>query len=61
LLVLVPPFLEESGALCSILSARISTKLHLGTLTSTWGSAVDDILLLVFYALPVHLLLGLSA
>ena len=59
LLVLVPPFLEESGALGSILSARISTKLHLGTLTSTWGSAVDDILLVVFYAFPVYLLLGL--
>ena len=32
LLVLVPPFLEDSGALGGILSARVSTKLHLGTL-----------------------------
>ena len=32
LLVLVPPFLEDSGSLGAILAARVSTKLHLGTL-----------------------------
>ncbi len=32
LLVLVPAFLEDSGSLGAILSARVSTKLHLGTL-----------------------------
>ena len=32
LLVMVPAFLEDSGSLGSILAARVSTKLHLGTL-----------------------------
>jgi len=32
LLVLVPSFLEDAGALGGILSARIATKLHLGTI-----------------------------
>ena len=32
LLVMVPPFLEDSGSLGAILAARVSTKLHLGTL-----------------------------
>ena len=50
LLVLVPPFLEDSGALGGILSARVSTKLHLGTLVPGRGSlrsVGDDFLLVV--------------
>ena len=42
LLVLVPPFLEDSGALGGILSARVSTKLHLGTLVPGRGSLRVD-------------------
>ena len=42
LLVLVPPFLEDSGALGSILSARVSTKLHLGTLVPGRGQPALD-------------------
>jgi mgtE-like transporter len=64
LLVLVPPFLEDSGALGGILAARISTKLHLGTLEPSrapWRSAAEDILLVYVYAVPVFLLLGVSA
>ncbi|HEY7105019.1 MAG TPA: magnesium transporter [Acidimicrobiia bacterium] len=64
LLVLVPPFLEDSGALGGILSARVSTKLHLGTLDARrWRlSAVgEDVLLVFLYAIPVFLLLGVSA
>jgi mgtE-like transporter len=64
LLVLVPPFLEDSGALGGILSARVSTKLHLGILEPGRGSlrAVgEDILLVYMYAVPVFLLLGISA
>jgi mgtE-like transporter len=64
LLVLVPPFLEDSGALGSILSARMSTKLHLGTLTPGRGSlrsVGEDFLLIYLYAVPVFLLLGVSA
>ena len=38
LLVLVPAFLEDSGSLGAILAARISTKLHLGTLGARAGA-----------------------
>src|SRR3954471_17147839 len=64
LLVLVPPFLEDSGALGSILSARVSTKLHLGTLVPGRGSLRsigEDFLLVYMYAIPVFFLLGVSA
>jgi mgtE-like transporter len=64
LLVLVPPFLEDSGALGSILGARVSTKLHLGTLQpARWRlrAVADDVLLVFLYAIPVFLLLGVSA
>jgi len=64
LLVLVPPFLEDSGALGSILSARVSTKLHLGTLVPVRGSLRsigEDFLLVYLYAIPVFFLLGVSA
>jgi mgtE-like transporter len=64
LLVLVPPFLEDSGALGGILAARVSTKLHLGTLEPSrapWRAASEDILLVYVYAVPVFLMLGLSA
>ena len=64
LLVLVPPFLEDSGALGGILSARVSTKLHLGTLQpGRWKlrAVADDVMLVFLYAVPVFLLLGVSA
>jgi mgtE-like transporter len=64
LLVLVPPFLEDSGALGGILGARVSTKLHLGILEpGRWRlrAVADDILLVFMYAVPVFLLLGVSA
>jgi mgtE-like transporter len=64
LLVLVPPFLEDSGALGSILGARVSTKLHLGTLEpARWRlrAVADDVMLVLLYAIPVFLLLGVSA
>jgi mgtE-like transporter len=64
LLVLVPSFLEDSGALGGIMSARIATKLHLGLLEPGKGSfrAVgEDVLLIFMYAVPVFLLLGISA
>ncbi len=64
LLVLVPPFLEDSGALGGILSARVATKLHLGVLDPRrmrlWVIA-DDVLLSYVYAVPVFFLLGISA
>jgi mgtE-like transporter len=64
LLVLVPPFLEDSGSLGAILSARIASKLHLGTLgegRAPWRAATDDVLLIYLYAVPVFVFLGLSS
>jgi mgtE-like transporter len=64
LLVLVPSFLEDSGALGSILAARVSTKLHLGTLLESrapWRAAAEDILLVYVYSVPTFVLLGLSS
>ena len=64
LLVLVPAFLEDSGALGSILSARISTRLHLGTLGDgrpRLRNAAEDVTLVYLYALPVFTFLGLSS
>jgi mgtE-like transporter len=64
LLVLVPPFLEDSGSLGAILSARVSTKLHLGTLDPSRKSLraiSEDVLLVFVYAVPVFFFLGISA
>lgn len=64
LLVLIPPFLEDSGALGSILSARVSTRLHLGTLEPSGAPLVGagpDVVLVYGYALPVFLLVGASS
>jgi mgtE-like transporter len=64
LLVLVPAFLEDSGSLGAILAARISTKLHLGTLVpgrGAWKAALDDVMLIYMYAVSVFVFLGVSA
>src|SRR5262249_30344563 len=56
LLVLVPPFLEDSGSLGAILSARVSTKLHLGILEpGRWRlrAVADDMVLVFVYAIFV--------
>jgi mgtE-like transporter len=64
LLVLVPPFLADAGALGGVLSSRIATKLHLGTVELTrspWRAAAEDVLLVYAYAVPMFFLLGISA
>ena len=62
--MLVPAFLEDSGSLGAILAARISTKLHLGTLEpgrGAWWAAIDDVMLIYVYAIPVFVFLGMSS
>ncbi|MGQ0823625.1 MAG: magnesium transporter [Actinomycetota bacterium] len=64
LLVMVPPFLGQSGSLGGIFSSRVATKLHLGTLVPNRLSlrpVAEDILLVVAYAIPVFLLVGISS
>jgi mgtE-like transporter len=64
LLVLVPPFLEDTGALGGILSSRLSSKLHLGVIEPRnvpQRSARGDFLLTFLYAVPVFILLAVSA
>lgn len=62
LLVLVPPFVQEAGALGSILASRLGSKLHLGTIapaTRPQVAARDDFLLIVMLAIPVFTLVAL--
>ncbi|MDQ6927414.1 MAG: magnesium transporter [Actinomycetota bacterium] len=64
LLVLVPPFLEDTGALGGILSSRLSSKLHLGILEPTnvpQRPARGDFILTFLYAIPVFLLVAVSS
>jgi mgtE-like transporter len=64
LLVLVPPFLEDTGALGGILAARLSSKLHLGLIDPTprpQRAAWQDFRLVVVFAVPVFILVALSS
>jgi mgtE-like transporter len=64
LLVLIPPFLEDTGALGGILASRLSSKLHLGLVEPTATPsrpARDDFALIAFFAVPVFVLVALSA
>jgi mgtE-like transporter len=64
LLVLIPPFLEDTGALGGILASRLASKLHLGIIEPTAAPqrpARDDFVLVAFFALPVFVLVALSA
>jgi mgtE-like transporter len=64
LLVLVPPFLEDTGALGGILSARLSSKLHLGVIEPTpvpQRAARADFRLVACFAVPVFVLVAVSS
>jgi mgtE-like transporter len=64
LLVLIPPFLEDTGALGGILAARLSSKLHLGVIepvAAPQRPARDDFALIACLAVPVFVLVALSA
>lgn len=63
LLVLVPPFLEDTGALGGILASRLSSKLHLGIIDPTGRpqrAARVDFAIIILLALPVFVLLAAS-
>jgi mgtE-like transporter len=64
LLVLVPPFLEDTGALGGILSSRLSSKLHLGVLSPAnvpARPARGDFVLTFLYSVPVFVLVAVSS
>ncbi len=63
LLVLVPPFLEDTGALGGILASRLSSKLHLGLIEPTarpQQAARVDFAIIFLLAVPVLVLLATS-
>jgi mgtE-like transporter len=63
LLVLVPPFLEDTGSLGGILASRLSSKLHLGIIDPTGRpqrAARVDFAIIILLALPVFVLLAAS-
>ena len=64
LLVMIPPFLEDSGALGGILSARLGSKLNLGTVDARdlrWNDLADDIALTYLFAIVVFVMVGVSS
>jgi mgtE-like transporter len=64
LLVLVPPFLEDTGALGSVLSSRLASKLHLGIIEPTASpqrAARDDFAIVALLAVPVFVLVAVSS
>jgi mgtE-like transporter len=59
----VPPFLEDTGALGGILSARLASKLHLGVVEPAnipQRAARDDFVLTFLFAVPVFTLVAVS-
>ncbi len=64
LLVLVPPFLEDAGALGGILASRVSSKLHLGLIEPTaFPSRVarGEFLLVAMFGAPMFAVVGVSS
>ena len=64
LLILVPPFLEDSNALAGILASRLGSKLHLGLIEAKPipdRLAWIDIAINFVFATSVFFLVGFSA
>jgi len=64
LLIVIPPLLSLAGSLAGILSARISTKMHLGVVDPSRLSLRpigEDITLVYLVAIPTFLVLGIAA
>jgi mgtE-like transporter len=62
--VLVPPFLEDTGALGGILASRLSSKLHLGVVEPVARpprAARADFRLIAVFAIPVFTLVAVSS
>lgn len=63
LLVLIPPFLADAGALGGILTSRLASKLHLGVMTPRGrpeNVAVYDASIIILFALLIFVLVGLT-
>jgi mgtE-like transporter len=64
ILILLPPFVSQAGALGGILSARLSSKLQIGVITPRGmpePPAVVDGAIVVGFGLPVFTLIGIVA
>jgi mgtE-like transporter len=64
LLVLLPPFLADAGALGGILASRLASKLHLGALTPRGrpeAAALLDTSIIFLFSVWLFALVGLSA
>ncbi len=64
ILVVLPPLLSISGSLAGILSSRVSTKLHLGTVDPSrfaFGPVSEDVALVYLVGIPIFVVLGLAA
>lgn len=64
LLVMIPPFLEDTNALSGILSSRLASKLHIGAIEPRAipkGLAWVDISITFVFATAVFLMVGISA
>ncbi|MEX2099936.1 MAG: magnesium transporter [Acidimicrobiia bacterium] len=64
LFIVIPPLLSVSGSLAGILSARVSTKLHLGLVDPSrfsFGPVSEDVALVYVIAVPIFLVLGVAA
>jgi mgtE-like transporter len=64
LLILVPPFLEDTNALAGILSSRLASKLHLGLIeakTVPQALAWFDVSINFLFAFAVFFMVGVSA
>ncbi len=64
LLIVIPPLLSLSGSLAGVLSARVSTKLHLGVVRPdrfSFGPVGEDVVLVYILAVPIFLVLGVGA
>jgi len=64
LLIVIPPLLSLSGSLAGILSARVSTKLHLGVIDPSrvaLDPVAPDLTLVFLVAVPTYFVLGIAA